>query len=142
MNEWTEVCLNDIDIDDEAMDNWETFNEKYHQLLNLHLPNPSIELNSEDNKAHEEICSYQQMSLFNNNHASLNSTEIFSLDKYLERIMGNNYTKPKLSQLMKEMSKLSNHNIKVLPILKSIKSNSSKSEYIKAIITIIHILLK
>ena len=122
--------LEDIEIDDEAMEDLETFNEKYYnKLVN----------NVEETKEEKTINDLyiEPISLIQEN------AKIFSVKRYLKRILNSKkYNKQNLIDIAWELAQLGKGNLELLGLIKSVKKNLKKEEIITLIISIIFLLLK
>lgn len=122
--------LEDIEIDDEAMEDLETFNEKYYnKLVN----------NVEETKEEKTINDLyiEPSSLIQEN------AKIFSVKRYLQRILNSKkYNKQNLIDIAWELAQLGKGNLELLGLIKSVKKNLKKEEIITLIISIIFLLLK
>lgn len=122
--------LEDIEIDDEAMEDLETFNEKYYnKLVN----------NVEETKEEKTINDLytEPISLVQEN------AKIFSVKRYLKRILNSKkYNKQNLIDIAWELAQLGKGNLELLGLIKSVKKNLKKEEIITLIISIIFLLLK
>ena len=122
--------LEDIEIDDEAMEDLETFNEKYYnKLVN----------NVEETKEEKTINDLyiEPSSLIQEN------AKIFSVKRYLQRILSSKkYNKQNLIDIAWELAQLGKGNLELLGLIKSVKKNLKKEEIITLIISIIFLLLK
>ena len=121
--------LEDIEIDDEAMEDLETFNEKYYnKLVN----------NVEETKEEKTINDLyiEQSSLIQEN------AKIFSVKRYLQRILNSKkYNKQNLIDIAWELAQFGKGNLELLGLIKSVKKNLKKEEIITLIISIIFLLL-
>lgn len=122
--------LEDIEIDDEAMEDLETFNEKYYnKLVN----------NVEETKEEKTINDLyiEPSSLIQEN------AKIFSVKRYLQRILNSKkYNKQNLIDIAWELAQLGKGNLELLGLIKSVKKNLKKEAIITLIISIIFLLLK
>lgn len=122
--------LEDIPVDDEAMEDLETFNEKYYDKI----VNNSKEIKEEwnINESYNEPISLIQE---NSNN--------FSVKRYLKRILNSKkYNKQNLIDIAWELAQLGKGNIELLGLIKAVKKNLKKEEIITLIISIIFLLLK
>lgn len=121
--------LEDIEIDDEAMEDLETFNEKYYnKLVN----------NVEETKEEKTINDLYigPISLIQEN------AKIFSVKRYLKRILNSKkYNKQNLIDIAWELAQFGKGNLELLGLIKSVKKNLKKEEIITLIISIIFLLL-
>lgn len=122
--------LDAIDIDDDGMEDLETFNAKYLNQI--------IKENHSTNRITKNITGNNKLLLINNEE----QIGKFSISNYFKRILASQaFPREKLLLIIKELTILGNHNCKTMSLIKSIKKSTKKEEIIKIINTIIFSIL-
>ena len=138
-SEYRTFNLDKINIEDEGMEDLETFNRMYRvddskcslfdEIKRVYNCNTSFYSNNESKSSNYESDSEQY-------NTSKQSTFIFRIDFYFRRII-EKMTKPKIKELIFELGSLSSNNFLILTKIKSIKSNWPKEKLVTMAVDII-----
>ena len=122
--EYRNFNLNKINIDDEGMEDLETFKQKFK------IDGSKCTLFDETKKIMNYSIYNEKETILNNNN------KIFRLDFYLKRIISR-LNKNKIKKLIIELGELTPNNFMLLATIKNIKSNCQKDKLVDSAVNII-----